>query len=90
MASFFGKCKVETAGAADNGIIGIQLTSLEIASGVGFNTHWFTAAESVKREQLAVALAALTTGKRVMVSQDNIGEPWRQPLESIYLLNDPV
>lgn len=82
--AFFGSCRVVTAGAASNGVCGIQLTSVEAWQGTAFDTVWFTAADTVKSQQLEVALDAITSNRLVMVATQAT-TPWA-PLDSIYLL----
>lgn len=63
MAELVFTCRVESAGTAENRETLINLTD----TGGEFSSRWFTALDSVKREMLATALAAIGTGFTVTV-----------------------
>jgi hypothetical protein len=52
------RCRVVSAGPADDGVIYIQLTEVNGA----WTERWFGALEEYKREMLATALTAMSTG----------------------------
>jgi hypothetical protein len=72
MAEQWYDCQVLQAGPASDGsetaepVVYIRLTD----SGQAFTGYWFFAAENSRNEMLAVALAALSTGKRVSAAVD--------------------
>jgi len=72
MAENWYTCVVTGAGPATDGtetadpVIYIQLTDVNNA----FSNYWFYASENSRNEMLAVALAAMSTGKRVTAAAD--------------------
>jgi hypothetical protein len=54
-------CKVESTGAAEDDKVYVFLTDM----GGEFTDRWFSAKASVKKEMLATALTALTSGLNV-------------------------
>jgi hypothetical protein len=81
-------CTVNEAGPASNApetqspTIYFQLTDL----GGNFNNTWFFAANSAKREMLAVALAAISTQSQVRAEVDYPGGQDTNPHPQCYRL----
>jgi hypothetical protein len=66
-------CNVVSAGPDETGSVNVRLTD----SGGTFNTRWFGAVATAKREMLATALVAMTSGFRVdalLVSTDEYSQ----------------
>ena len=55
-------CTVDRVGPAEDGVVYIWLTDRG-----GSFSHWFVVLDAIKREMLATALAAISTGYRVEV-----------------------
>jgi hypothetical protein len=64
-------CRVERAGAADDGRIYLSLTDLGVPPKFGY---WFYAIDAMKREMLATALTAISTGLAVEVALESTDE----------------
>jgi hypothetical protein len=62
-------CEVDYVGPADDGVIYIRLRE-----GNGAFDRWFKACDSHKREMLATAFTAITTGLRVKAALDTTDE----------------
>ena len=94
MARISVTCTVNTAGPAGDGsetpnpVIYINLTD----SGGSFPASWFYAADSAKREMLAVALAAISGQKKVtcMGEGPNPGNNPYTRIDRLYLQNQPL
>ena len=67
MAVGWYQCKVLRTGCGD---FGFFADIVEVGVANGFASRWATLLESCKREQLAVALAAMTNGLNVNVMID--------------------
>ncbi len=66
-------CEVGAAGPAEDGTIYIQLRDV----GGAFPLHWYYAVSNERKEMLATALAAITSGFRVsayLVSKDEYSQ----------------
>jgi hypothetical protein len=67
MAAQFVICQVSQTGPSENGEVYVNLTE----KGGAFQNRWFIATPSKRREILATALAAITTGFNVNVGLDS-------------------
>ena len=65
MATFEGECYIRKAGIGEDGEYGFLLKSFNPAD--KFDWTWFWANVEVRREYLAIAMAAITANKRVFV-----------------------
>ncbi len=54
-------CEVTRTGPAEDGVVYVMLRD----TGGAFSDRWFKAVDRMKREMLATALAAMSTGRRV-------------------------
>lgn len=75
------QCKVSRAGVKEDGTILINIKDVNGS----FDWRWFFAPVSVRKESLATALAAVTTGLQVEAHLDSISE--YSYLKGIYLVN---
>lgn len=83
MPVWFNNCVVTRAGpTADRGRFFVALTD----RGGAFSDRFFLCEESIKRELLATALTAISTGNRVEASVED-GAPQFGILYAVYLLN---
>ncbi len=72
-------CSVRRAGPSENGKIYIQLSDV----GGQFTDLWFTAPDLCKKEMLATALAAISTGHTVNTELDDPVQEYTQ-LHKLY------
>lgn len=84
MAAQFYPCEVRRAGPSDEGEIYIWLKSRP-GSQNSFDS-WFKAAPSKRREMLATALTAITTGNRVDAYLDSTNQ--YEIIQRLYIIRD--
>jgi hypothetical protein len=84
MAAQFYTCEVRRAGASDDGDVYIHLKRRP-GRGTTFD-WWFKAAPSKRREMLATALTAITTGLRVDAYLDDTNQ--YETIQRLYIIRD--
>lgn len=85
MAAQFYTCEVKRAGANDDGEVYIRLQRFRPGRAQPFD-WWFKAAPSKRREMLATALTAITTGLHVDAYMDSTNE--YETIQRLYIIRD--